>query len=367
MKETTIVWYSHSPSPYNSYLFKQIAEEFPSIKLETAYNHKLAPGRDWKEDFTKGLNAYFLKNTWGIDFPFLKRILLRKKQIMVIAGWDELMAFLLISINAFFNKKFILFSDRLNPKARIGLKQTIRKCWLNWVFKKMRFFFITGNCGTQDLIKMGILKEKVITFPFATDTDYFIPPERKRVKKLYYTFISSGRLLNSHKGYDIAINALALAKKKKPDFEFKYLIAGDGPDRTNLQDLIQRRGLEKEITLKGWTQFSDLLDFYHSGDIFLHPSRFDPFPNSVMEAMSCGLPVIGSDMAGSVLDRVLDGYNGYIHLAGDVEDLSNKILQVVNLDTNELQKMGENSRKTAMKWTVNYNLDQIRTVLNQLN
>ena len=74
-----------------------------------------------------------------------------------------------------------------------------------------------------------------------------------------------------------------------------------------------------EVKLLGWIDYRDLPSFYNSGHLFLHPSRFDPFPNAVLEAMSCGLPVLGSDQAGSVIERVIDNENGLIFQSEDVE------------------------------------------------
>ena len=366
MKKATIIWYSPSPSPYNSYLFHHLAD-LVEVQLKAVFHDSEAQGRPWSEDFLKGLNTYFLKKTFGIDFRFLISSILRKKQIIVIAGWDELMAFSLITLLALFNRKLILFSDRLNPKKRTGLKQRVRKLWLEWVFKRMKYFFITGNCGAKDLLKLKIPEKKIIPFPFATNTEYFKPKKKGENINSSMIFISSGRLLNSHKGYDVAVRAFAIIKNNTPDVKFKYLIAGDGPDRQNLQDLILALNLQDDIFMKGWTQFSELLNFYQSGDVFLHPSHFDPFPNAVMEAMACGLPVIGSDMAGSVIDRVIEGYNGFIHRAGDEADLASKIMNIIDLKYQDLMEMGINSRKTAMKWTVDYNINQVKSVLSHLN
>ncbi|HSZ71575.1 MAG TPA: glycosyltransferase, partial [Cytophagaceae bacterium] len=244
-------------------------------------------------------------------------------------------------------------------------KQWIRKKILDKVFKNVYRFLVTGKPGVERSLQLGIDPQRIVNFPFATNTNFFIPLSFKQTGEVRskLTFLSSGRLDNAHKAFDLAIQAFELLKKNHPDLSFQYFIAGDGPDKGILTHLIQQKNLSQEVILKGWLEPIDLLDFYRSGDVFLHPSNFDPFPNAVLEAMSCGLPVIGSSGAGSVIDRISEGENGYIHQQGNVEEMYHKLLLIAKLSLEERNKMGIKSRETALKWDISYHKGVIKDIV----
>ena len=88
---------------------------------------------------------------------------------------------------------------------------------------------------------------------------------------------------------------------------------------------------------------------YAATDVVVHPSRRDAYPLVVIEAMSWGKPVIGSDVCGSVIDRVRNDYNGYSFPSGDIEGLA-KAISVLSRDHARLVAMGANARLTAEQW-----------------
>ncbi len=87
-------------------------------------------------------------------------------------------------------------------------------------------------------------------------------------------------------------------------------------------------------------------------DVFIHfvPS-LDPFPVAVLEAMAAGLPVIGSDMAGSVVERVKNGENGFVISSTDVEGLAESIIKFI-INPSLVENMGYAARQTAEEWPV---------------
>jgi len=211
----------------------------------------------------------------------------------------------------------------------------------------------------------GVPPERIVDFPFATDTLMFHPADHghSRDGSLPESFISSGRLDNSHKGYDLAVEAFALVRERHPDLRFHYVIVGDGPDRDALRSLIEAKGLAAQIVFAGWMEPEELPAFYRSADVFLHPSHFDPFPNTVLEAMASGLPIIGSRVAGSVADRVVEGESGYVHEPGDVEDLYRKLTLVLERTAEDRAAMGARARQTALEWSVEYHAGVMRDVI----
>lgn len=355
-----ITWCSPHPNHYHSYLLTNLSI-MPDIEVEAVYFYKKMAKYPWKTEFVSKVRETYLNKALIVDWGFILKALGSRKQLFIIAGWNDPTMFILITLFSLFGRKFILYSDTPSLKKRTGINQKIRQAWLKWIYKKLWYFFVTGAPGLKALAALGVNTEKIINFPFATNNLFFVPKEGKKAIVEELIFISSGRLDNGHKGYDIAIKCFYQFKKDNPK-KFKYLIAGDGPDRNKIEELINALELNEEVKLLGWLEPDELLSFYHEGDIFLHPSYFDPFPNAVLEAMSCGLPVIGSDTAGSVLDRVKEGENGFIHKSGNTESLTEKLKLVFKLTEKEIIRLGQNARKTALDWPVEYNKSVIKKV-----
>lgn len=353
-----IFWLTWHHNPYNDYLFDELSK---SYNLDVFYINKSLSSHPWAQ--VKGVlhNAYYLKNLSSIFHAL--NISLRKYDIRVVAGWNHPIMILMILIFALTSKKYAIWSDTpaLNRNNN-WLKKTLRKGWLDFAFRHAKKLMVTGNIGVSRLRQLGVKGDKIINFPFATNTNYFAPANNETDNSRPITFISSGRLVNSHKGFDIAIQAFSLLKIENPYLKFSYLIAGTGPDESKIRELISFSELNDEVILLGWVQQQDLLAFYLRGDVFLHPSHFDPFPNVVLEAMAVGLPVIGSDAAGSVCDRVLEGKNGYIFKDNEIEELKDKLLKMIR-NKDRLQEMKFASRNTALEWDIRFNIKQMERIV----
>jgi glycosyltransferase involved in cell wall biosynthesis len=200
---------------------------------------------------------------------------------------------------------------------------------------------------------MGAPEHLLECFPFWLDLKTFdrsalqTQLERRRPIR----FISSGRLLNALKGHDLALRALAIAMHDR-SLDWEYVIAGTGPDTEILKTLAHDLGISRHVVIDGWLEPDDLRQLYLRSDILIHPSPIhDPFPNAVLEGMAASLVVMGSDVCGSVLDRIESGINGFIHRAGDFHHLAQQIGQVLD-SSYLLTEMGQNSRATAELWPV---------------
>ncbi|MDF2454538.1 MAG: glycosyl transferase group 1 [Cytophagaceae bacterium] len=362
-----VTWCSPHPNHYNSYLFDHLAA-IPDVSFEAVYFHKGLANYPWKSDFETSYPVYFLNKIAGIDFRFLWRKRNTKKEILIIGGWNEPTMIMLLTFLAFTGRTYLLFSDTPRIRNVKSLREYFRKAVLDIIFKKMHRLLVTGQPGLEKARLLGIKEEKLVNFPFTTNTEFFVPDATKEyTSTIPLVILSSGRLQNAHKGYDVGIEALGKLKKTHPSLRFRYVIAGEGPDKEVLKALIKKYELTNEVVLLGWLEPHDLLAFYHSGDLFLHPSHEDPFPNAVLEAMSCGLPVIGSDAAGSVIDRIEDGRNGFQHRDGDVDHLCQQLVKALTLSAEELKNVSLQARTTALQWEVSYHTGVIKNILKEYN
>ncbi len=121
------------------------------------------------------------------------------------------------------------------------------------------------------------------------------------------------------------------------------LMVGEGPERSSAQALARRLGLQEQIRFLG-TQES-VEEIAGVADVFLLPSELESFGLSALEAMACGVPVVGSD-AGGLPEVVKHTETGYLLPVGDVEGMAARTIEILK-DDERRKEMGHAGRRRA--------------------
>jgi phosphatidylinositol alpha-1,6-mannosyltransferase len=111
--------------------------------------------------------------------------------------------------------------------------------------------------------------------------------------------------------------------------DYCYLVAGEGPEWAVIQAIVQRQGLGDRVFLLGRVPDTTRVRLYHAADVFIMPNierrdDVEGFGIAAIEAGSCGLPVVASDLQG-LRDAVLHGRTGYLVEAGNVAGFVDRI------------------------------------------
>ncbi|MCK4374717.1 MAG: glycosyltransferase [Candidatus Brocadiae bacterium] len=107
-------------------------------------------------------------------------------------------------------------------------------------------------------------------------------------------FGAVGRLVPLHKGFDLLIQAFARLCREKDEVTLK--IAGDGPERGALEELARVEGVADRVEFVGFVD--DVAGFLSGINVFVNPSRWEAFGNTLVEAMAAGLPCIAAQVGG---------------------------------------------------------------------
>jgi len=161
-----------------------------------------------------------------------------------------------------------------------------------------------------------------------------------RATEPYVAF--SGRFVEE-KGLAQLFAAVVILKKKQRFVQVK--LAGTG-DTERWIKLAQDLQIQDQISFVGWLRGGELLDFYRNARMFCLPSYREPFGIATLEAMLCGLVVVGT-RRGGFLDLVKDGETGYLVAPGSVEELADAIGTVMN-DPALAWAMGEAGRQYGL-------------------
>jgi len=235
-------------------------------------------------------------------------------------------------------------------------------------FTKARFlglcraFVVPGKSSLRYLTDLGIAKERVFTAPNAVDTDLFssLAEEARRcdtqvrvrhsLPLRYFLYI--GRLVRI-KGVFELMEAYAQLRAKVRS-EVGLVFVGDGVDRAELMEYASRVA-PGTIQFPGFVHRERLPEFYALADAFIFPTLSDPWGLVVNEAMSCGLPVILTNVAGCMPDLVQDRWNGYVVKPADPSQLAAAMLRLAS-DSGLRREMGARSRErieanSPQQWT----------------
>lgn len=196
--------------------------------------------------------------------------------------------------------------------------------------------------GDVSVVPNGVDYEKFSNFDFNKVEE--IKKSFGKNEKDVWLFTSS-RLVEKNAN-DIVIQAL----KKLPE-NIKFIIAGIGPDKQKLENLIQELSLEKRVIFLGQISHNDLPNYLKASDIFIRPSRTEGFGNSFVEAMASEIPVIATT-AGGIKDFLINEENGLEVQIDNIDDVVSQVLKIVN-DENLKYRLIDNAKnmvKTKYLW-----------------
>ncbi|MBQ9798519.1 MAG: glycosyltransferase [Thermoguttaceae bacterium] len=181
-----------------------------------------------------------------------------------------------------------------------------------------------------------LLKDLTITsFPTRFDPSVFYPTdgaiERRELglEKNYPRLLLAGRL-SWIKGWDLALDALAILKKKFP--APKLIFVGDGEDRAKIERSVQELGIQNETRLEGFLPPSEVRRRLVASDVYLISSLREGWSVASTEALACGKRFVATDVSG-VSETVVDGKNGFVVRTRDPETYAEAICAALELPT----------------------------------
>ena len=127
------------------------------------------------------------------------------------------------------------------------------------------------------------------------------------------------------------------------EVQSKLLLVGEGPEAARCKIMVEKLKLEDKVFFLG--RYDNIIPVLSASDLYMLPSKSESFGLSALEALSCSVPVIGTN-TGGLPEVVIDGQCGYLCDPNDIKSLANRALKI--LCSEELsKKMGREARKRA--------------------
>jgi len=257
-------------------------------------------------EIPKDIKIFFLENSNPIESGVKKLLKLpilglkykkfsKDNNIDISLAFMNRPSYVAIFSKIFGNRVYNIISERTTPSMiykEDNLLSKISKILIKKLYPKADLIIANAEGNRIDLIdNFGIDNGKVITIPNLFDLDKIYKLSNEPINNIdfnKFTFITVGRL-DDGKNHKLMINAFS----KLEDSSTQLIILGEGSNRELLALQIRELKLTNRVFLLGFD--NNPYKYFSKSDIFLFSSRYEGFPNVLVEALACGLPIVSTD------------------------------------------------------------------------
>ena len=158
------------------------------------------------------------------------------------------------------------------------------------------------------------------------------------------TIAAVGRL-DDQKNYPLLLRAFSMLTEDFP--EWRLVIFGEGPERSELESEIKKLGLADRVSLPGFSE--DIHKVLHEVSVYAMSSRYEGMPNALMEALCAGCACVTTDFEGGAARFLIqDGESGLVVPDGDADSLTAALRKLMQ-DEALRRRLGQNAAKLKEK------------------
>ncbi len=224
---------------------------------------------------------------------------------------------------------------------------------VNLAVRYMRFFLSKSDVVVvptkpilEELVRIAPRMPYAAVIPTGIDTKRFTPQGRGDAVREKYGIGDAPLLLYVGRvAFEKSIDRIIMQMPLLKDRSTKLMIAGDGPARSRLEQLVSSLKLNDRVIFTGFIPDAELPDYYKAADVFVSASKFETQGITMLEAMACGKPVVSINYR-AVTDFVVSGENGFLY-----DEYSENIAGTIERAMNAEARVKKNARRTAEKYS----------------
>jgi len=263
----------------------------------------------------------------------------------------------------------VCISERINPSPMhtfsvTGINGLINRYLVKKLYKKVDSIF-TNSLGTMNSLNQdfGIDRNKIKVVYNPLDLGKIknscqddLELEYKEIFK-NPVIINVGRL-TKQKGQDDLIRSFKIIKKEIP--ESKLVILGEGELKRKLKRLVKKLGLEENVFFLGWQK--NPFKFISQSKVFVLSSLWEGLPNTLMEAMACGTPVVSTDCPSGPDEIIDNNENGILVPLNDQKALMSAITRILK-NPAFAKEISQNAKKKVENFSVQKIISQYEKIV----
>ena len=364
------------PIQYFAPLYRRLAKE-PGIDLTVYFCSRQGveqyfdPGFggtvQWDTPLLEGYRYKFLNNLrrrdqvagfWSLINPQISRELRRHRyDALWINGHNHATYVLGIFAAQFLGIPVFMRCETHLALTRSSLKRAVRKPLMSFFYQHLCDVCLPiGTLNRAFYTEHGVSENKLFTVPYAVDNDYFAKaaeqyPDRAKTKSelglptLKPAILFASKMSARKRPMDLL---MAFQRVRDGGRDAALAFVGSGEQDDALKHYVVEHQLP-DVYFFGFRNQTELPRFYSAADIFAFPSENEPWGLVLNEVMCAGLPVVASREIGAVPDLVQHGENGFVFEAGNVDQLTDYLRQLVT-DPQLRARMGIESLRRIQEW-----------------
>lgn len=363
MTRPAILLLTNTPAPYRLPVFAALAKQ---VDLTVLYCEPEQPDRLWQVAVEDTAVSQIFLPTRTLKLPGLPLTInpglsarLRTLQFdLAIAGenFSHFPAVITLQQAARRqNKPFVLWSEAIDTEFASG--HWLSNRYRRWLYGRTDAFLAYSEAAKQFLQRRGVPTEKIVRGFQIVPPEQLPAPTRSRADLGLHNeqIVLYVGYFNPRKGVETLIRAFQQVAQAND----RLVLVGDGPEKNRLQQLAAADG---RIHFPGYLEGAPKSSWYAASDLFVLPTRHDPWGLVVNEAMAFGLPIITTDAAGCA--ELIQG-NGRIVPANNIPVLAEALADLL-ANPAKRAKMGQQSRKQIAPYTVSGARDAFLELIDRL-
>lgn len=353
MSPLVLHFISNVATPHVNPLLAELAAR-PEVRLHLWYAADSSPLYGWKQNPTHAVQPARILGRRLPSLPLIARALYNPQERLLLVGWSNPTTRLLIPLLAAAGRRFGFFTDHPREEQdRSAVRRLLRESYFSLLRRRATVFAVGRRTVDYFVQRRGFPADRVHNLPMPV-----VPiarpvgirdAVRTRLGVTEPLFLVAGSRLVPEKGFDLLLQALA---SLGPDERgrVRLLLIGNGPEEVPLRSLADRLGIIDQVIFERWLDPEELESCVHAADVVVHPARFDAYGGISMLALGAGRPLIGSTQAGSAIELVEHGRNGFLYQPEDVAALANHVRFFLE-NPDAVQRMGAQSAAMAARWS----------------
>lgn len=323
-KSSRYIFFTNIPTPYRTAFYNEL-EKYHEFDFLVVYMREIEADRSWLIDRSNLKHKYIIDRGYYKMFgryhlhinPRLIMMLFKLKdtsEIIVGGAWNDFNVLILVLL-----KRLGLFRHRLHYWSEANYL-TLGASNDNFLKKIIRKFVYNCTSGTQlssghmteiTLRRWEIKVNKFIPLPNTIDEELFCITEedaKLRLNNQYPVFLIPARIHEIVKGIKNFFDAIGEDNVRR----CRFIVAGDGPDKHDLEKYVVDKNYSMHIELVGHCDGDQMVELYRQANAFVLGSYTDASPLTVVEALKMRLPLLLSNRCGNHFEACDEGINGYL-------------------------------------------------------